>query len=47
MLRITANDNPPVLTFRLEETLEGPWVRELEQCWRNLLDSASRPEARP
>ncbi len=43
MLRITANDDPRVLTFRLEGRLEGPWVRELEQCWRSLLDSASRP----
>ncbi len=33
MLRITTNDSPRVLTFRLEGRLEGPWVRELEQCW--------------
>jgi ABC-type transporter Mla MlaB component len=43
MLRITANDNPRVLTFRLEGRLEGPWVRELEGCWRRLLDSDSKP----
>lgn len=43
MLRITAKDNPRVLTFRLEGRLEGPWVRELEHHWRNLLNSASRP----
>jgi len=43
MLRITANDNPRVLTFRLEGRLEGPWVRELEQCWRDGLDHPSRP----
>ena len=43
MLRITANDNPRLLTFRLEGRLEGPWVRELEQCWRSMLDDASRP----
>ena len=43
MLRITTNDNPRVLTFRLEGRLEGPWVRELEQCWRSMLDDASRP----
>ena len=41
MLRITTNDNPPVLTFRLEGRLEGAWVRELEQCWRGVLDSES------
>jgi hypothetical protein len=43
MLRITASDNPRLLTFRLEGRLEGPWVHELEQCWRSLLDSGSRP----
>ncbi len=42
-MRITAKDNPRALTFRLEGRLEGPWVRELEQCWRSMLDSASRP----
>ena len=43
MLRITADDHARVLTFRLEGRLEGPWVRELEQCWRGLLDAASKP----
>ncbi len=43
MLRITAHDHPRVLTFRLEGRLEGPWVRELEQCWCSLLKGASRP----
>lgn len=43
MLRITANDNPRVLTLRLEGRLEGTWVRELEQSWRSLLDDASEP----
>jgi ABC-type transporter Mla MlaB component len=42
MLRITAKDNPRVLTFRLEGRLEGPWVHELEQCWRSMLDSPAR-----
>jgi ABC-type transporter Mla MlaB component len=46
MLRITANDSPRVLTFRLEGRLEGPWVRELEQCWRSMLDGANRPTVR-
>lgn len=43
MLRITATDNPRLLTFRLEGRLEGPWVGELEQCWRSVLNGASRP----
>ena len=44
MLRITTNDNPRVLTFRLEGRLEGAWVRELEQCWRGVLDNESAPQ---
>ena len=43
MLRITTNDCPRVLTFRLEGRLEGAWVRELEQCWRSVLDNDSPP----
>ena len=43
MLRITTNDNPRVLTFRLEGRLEGPWARELEQCWRSLLEGVRQP----
>jgi anti-anti-sigma regulatory factor len=43
MLRITANDNPRALTFRLEGRLEGPWVRELDECWRGVLKSESQP----
>ena len=39
-MRITAGDEPRVLSFRLEGRLEGPWVGELEKCWRDL---ASRP----
>lgn len=46
MLRITANDNPRVLTFRLEGRLEGPWVRELEQCWFDLLNGENKPTVR-
>jgi anti-anti-sigma regulatory factor len=43
MLRITANDNPRVLVLRLAKRLEGPWVRELEQSWRSLLEDGSEP----
>jgi hypothetical protein len=42
MLRITADDQARVLTFRLEGRLEGPWVRELEQCWRGMLETANK-----
>ena len=37
MLRITADDKPRVLSFRLEGRLEGPWVRELEKCWLGMV----------
>jgi ABC-type transporter Mla MlaB component len=43
MLRITTHDNPRPLTFRLEGQLSGPWVRELEECWRRALAGASGP----
>lgn len=33
MMRITIDDAPPTLTFRLEGKLAGSWVRELEECW--------------
>ncbi len=37
MLRITVHDNPQVLTFQLEGSLSGPWLRELEECWQGTL----------
>jgi len=39
MLRITVYEVPRILTFRLEGRLAGPWVRELEQCWRGAMTS--------
>ena len=43
MLRITTDDNPQVLTLRLEGRLEGLWVEVLTQCWRDALaGSANR-----
>jgi anti-anti-sigma regulatory factor len=43
MLRITVHDKPLVLTLQLEGELAGPWVRELEECWRSAL--ARQPES--
>src|SRR5437899_2700223 len=37
MLRITTHHFPGSLTFQLEGKLTGPWVRELEDCWRRTL----------
>src|ERR1017187_9667208 len=34
MLKITLHDTPEGLRFQLEGHLVGPWVNELEQCWR-------------
>ena len=46
MLRITAHDNPRVLTLRLEGRLEGAWVAELEKCWKSTLASLCKPKVR-
>ena len=46
MLRITVDDKPRVLSFRLEGRLEGPWVEELEKCWRALVARAGTPALR-
>jgi anti-anti-sigma regulatory factor len=46
MLRITTQDNRRTLVFRLEGRLEGPWVAELEKCWRGMEDDAGRPTLR-
>ena len=35
MLRITVHDKPEALTFQLEGRLAGPWVRVLQECWRD------------
>jgi hypothetical protein len=40
MLRITADDKPRILSFRLEGRLEGPWVGELDKCWRGMVARA-------
>jgi len=46
MLRITADEKPRVLTFRLEGRLEGAWAAELEKCWRALAAGEGRPTLR-
>jgi ABC-type transporter Mla MlaB component len=43
MLRITVHDNPATLSFQLEGTVVGPWVRELEACWQNALAGRREP----
>jgi len=46
MLRITVHDNLEALAFQLEGTLAGPWVREVEECWRRTLADRHRPTVR-
>ena len=43
MLRITVHDNLRSLTFQLEGTLAGPWVREVEKCRQRVLAGRRRP----
>ena len=46
MLRITTQDTPRVVTFRLEGRLSGPWAAELETCWKATLAEVKRPKVR-
>jgi ABC-type transporter Mla MlaB component len=46
MLRITVHDNSNALTLQLEGTLAGPWVRELEVCWRGIHADRRKPTLR-
>lgn len=34
MLRITTLGTSHSTTYKLEGELRGPWVKELEECWR-------------
>jgi anti-anti-sigma factor len=36
MLRITIEEKDNAVVLRLEGQLIGPWVEEVEQCWRNV-----------
>jgi anti-anti-sigma regulatory factor len=35
MLRITVEERGDRIVFRIEGKLRGPWVPELERCWRS------------
>ncbi len=43
MMRITVHDNPQALTFQLEGSLAGPWLRDLEDCWQKTLARQRKP----
>ena len=36
MLRITIDENSDTVVLRLEGSLIGPWVKDVEACWRNV-----------
>lgn len=46
MLRITVHHHPRALTFQLEGSLAGPWLRVLEECWQDTLAHQSKPMLR-
>jgi anti-anti-sigma regulatory factor len=46
MLRITVDDKPRSVTFQLEGSLVGPWLRELEECWQSALAGQGSPVLR-
>jgi len=46
MLRITAYENPPYVTFQLDGCLTGPWATELEKCWRRKFFGSNKPALR-
>jgi hypothetical protein len=39
MLKITTRTDPTGINFELEGKLAGPWVQELEACWREAANS--------
>ncbi len=39
MLKITTRREAGGLVFQLEGKLAGPWVQELEHCWRSAPDT--------
>ena len=39
MLKITTRTDPTATIFELEGKLAGPWVQELEGCWREATNS--------
>ena len=39
MLKITTQTDPTRTIFEIEGKLAGPWVEELENCWRKAANS--------
>jgi hypothetical protein len=43
MLKVTTQTDAARTTFELEGKLAGPWVQELEDCWRKAAGNSDRP----
>ena len=43
MLRITVHKNSQTPRLQLEGRLAGPWVTELDECWRRTFASNRQP----
>jgi hypothetical protein len=43
MLRITVHKNSQTARLQLEGRLAGPWVTELDKCWRRTFASERQP----
>lgn len=41
MLRATVEERDDRVVFRVEGKLKGPWVIELERCWRSISSRAT------
>ncbi len=41
MLRVTVEERGNQVVFRVEGKLKGPWVTELERCWRSTSGSVT------
>ena len=43
MLRITVHKNSQTIRLQLEGRLAGPWLTELDECWRRTFASERQP----
>ena len=46
MLRVTVHKTPQFVTFQLEGRLSGPWLKELENCWKDTIARNGNPMLR-
>ena len=46
MFRITTQTADDELVMKLEGSLAGPWVRELDTCWRDVMTAIGRRRVR-